>query len=287
MHGPSPHAAPSASGLPDSVFVRCEPRRNVSHIVFDFDGTLSWVRHGWPELMFETFRIHWPVPEQTRDAAWRTRMESIVYGMNGQPSVLQMQRYAEVAAKAGAQAADAESLRGHFQAALDREIEARLGAIAAGAAPREAFVIHGARPLLEHLRARGFRLVILSSSIEHRVRQEADALGLSEYFDNRIYGSGSDPRGFSKWEVFNRLLESERISGDNLLSFGDGPVEIECTKKLGGLAVAVCSDEDVNGSGVAHPYKFRQLLESGADAAIPDFTHAIGLMEHLAGGGKP
>jgi hypothetical protein len=126
-------------------------------------------------------------------------------------------------------------------------------------------------------------LVVLSSSIEHRVRQEAEALGLTAYFGERIYGSGPDPRGFSKWEVFNRLLAAEGISGENLLSFGDGPVEIECTKRLGGLAVAVCSDEEVNGSGVSHPYKLRQLLESGADAAIPDFRDAVALVNHLVG----
>ena len=25
------------------------PRPHASHAVFDFDGTLSWLRHGWPQ----------------------------------------------------------------------------------------------------------------------------------------------------------------------------------------------------------------------------------------------
>ena len=27
------------------------PRPKATHVVFDFDGTLSWIRHGWPEMM--------------------------------------------------------------------------------------------------------------------------------------------------------------------------------------------------------------------------------------------
>jgi FMN phosphatase YigB (HAD superfamily) len=267
--------------LPDSIFLKCQPRPWISHIVFDFDGTLSWVRHGWPELMFETFRIHWPDADQIHAPDWRTKMESIVYGMNGKPSLLQMQRYAEEATAVDGKTRDAHKLRDHFQALLDREIYARLHAIESGERGRDAFVIHGARPFLEYLQSLPVTLVILSSSIEHRVRQEAEALGLTGFFGKHIYGSGVDPRGFSKWDVYGRLMADERISGENILSFGDGPVEIECTKRLGGLAVAVCSDEDENGSGVSHPYKLRQLLESGADAAIPDFRDAIPLTRHL------
>jgi phosphoglycolate phosphatase len=273
------NGAPASPAFSQDVFVRCTPRPVISHVVFDFDGTLSWVRHGWPELMFETFRIHWPDPAHTLRPEWTTQMEAIVYGMNGKPSLLQMQRFASEARAAH----DPESLRSHFQAALDARIQQRLGSISSGQSARDAYVVHGARPLLEYLRSLGMKLVILSSSVEHRVREEAEALGLTEYFGSHIYGSAPDPTGFSKQAVFERILASERITGENLLAFGDGPVEIECTKQLGGLAVAVCSDEEHNGSGVSHPYKFSQLLEAGADAAIPDYREAIPLVNHLLG----
>jgi phosphoglycolate phosphatase len=261
------------------VLVRCPPRTTISHVVFDFDGTLSWVRHGWPELMFETFRAHWPRPEETGRPEWTTQMESIVYGMNGKPSLLQMQRFAAEAAPCP----DPETLRNHFQEALDARIRDRLDAIASARCAKDAYVVHGAIPLLEHLQSLGLTLVILSSSVEYRVREEAEALGLTRFFGNHIYGSAPDPRGFSKLAVFERIMAAEQIAGGNLLAFGDGPVEIECTKQLGGLAVAVCSDEENNGSGIPHPYKLRQLLESGADAAIPDYRDAVSLVNHLLG----
>jgi hypothetical protein len=31
------------------------PHPQISHVVFDFDGTLSWLRHSWPEIMYELF----------------------------------------------------------------------------------------------------------------------------------------------------------------------------------------------------------------------------------------
>ena len=32
-----------------------KPRPNVKHVVFDFDGTISLIREGWPEIMLPMF----------------------------------------------------------------------------------------------------------------------------------------------------------------------------------------------------------------------------------------
>jgi 3-deoxy-D-manno-octulosonate 8-phosphate phosphatase KdsC-like HAD superfamily phosphatase len=124
---------------------------------------------------------------------------------------------------------------------------------------------------------------VLSTTTETRVKEEADLLQIAEFFGDRINGSGVDAAKFSKREVFERILREDGIAGENLLSLGDGPVEIADTKALGGLAIAVCSDEDHNGSGVMDPHKRAQLLAAGADAAIPDYRDAIAMVEHLLG----
>jgi FMN phosphatase YigB (HAD superfamily) len=142
-------------------------------------------------------------------------------------------------------------------------------------------VVFAARPLLERIKRDGMTPIILSSTIEHRVREEAEALGVASYFGRHIYGSPADPRQFSKKAVFERLMKEDGITGENLLSFGDGPVEIISTKELGGLAIAVCSDENHNGSGVMDAFKRKQLLDAGADAAIPDFRDANALLDVL------
>ena len=73
------------------------------------------------------------------------------------------------------------------------------------------------------------------------------------------------------------------ITGRQLLSFGDGYVEIENTKQVGGLAVAVASDEANNGSGRVDEWKRQRLLGVGADAVIPDFRDAIPFVDYLLG----
>ncbi len=139
--------------------------------------------------------------------------------------------------------------------------------------------------MLTHLRRRGLTLIILSSTVVERVREEAHLLGIADFFGRHIYGGVGDPLLFSKRAVFERLLREEGIEGSSLVSFGDGPVEIADTRSLGGIAVGVCSDEHVNGSGVCHPLKRRQLAEAGADCLIPDFRDCIELTDRLLGKG--
>ena len=257
------------------------PRPQITHVVFDFDGTLSWVRHGWPDLMFAVFRKYLPPVPGESEAETQALLDGIVFGMNGRPSVVQMQRFSEVVHERGGPALDAMALREEFQDQLDKDIAARLALIRSGEAAPDAFVVHGARALLERLRDDGLTLVVLSSTVEHRVKEEAEALGLAQYFGRHIYGSPVNPVGFLKKDVFERLLREDGAAAGNLLSFGDGPVEIVATKELGGLAIAVCSDEHHNGSGIMDAYKLRQLLEAGADAATPDFRDAITLVDYL------
>lgn len=255
--------------------------RPISHAVFDFDGTLSWLRHGWPDLMVDVLRPRLPRLPGESDEAIRDLLLDIVLGLNGKPTIRQMIRFTELAGERGGAPPDAETLRREYQARLDSEIAARTALIRAGRAAPDEFVVHGARRLLEHLRRKGITPVILSSTPEERVKQEAEILGLTPWFGPHIHGGTGDPERFAKIDVFRRILREEGITGDRLLSFGDGPVEIANTKELGGLAIAVCSDEHRNGFGVMDPFKRRQLLDAGADAAIADFRDAPALIDRI------
>jgi hypothetical protein len=84
--------------------------------------------------------------------------------------------------------------------------------------------------------------------------------------------------------VIERILRENAIRGEPLLSFGDGYVEIENTKEVGGLAVAVASDEGHNGSGKFDEWKRQRLLGVGADVVIPDFRDTAPLLKLIFGG---
>lgn len=257
-----------------------EPHPEITHVVFDFDGTLSWIRHGWPAIMHSVFERHWAPAVEESPARRKEIFDSIILGLNGRPTIHQMERFAYLLQERKITRVP-ELLRSEFQEKLDKEIRHRLALIQSRHSPMDEFVVHGGRKLLEWLAHEGLTLIVLSSTIEHRVREEAEALGLTHFFKNRIHGSGEDPSAFSKMDVFQRILHEDGIEGKNLLSFGDGPVEIQCTKTLGGIAIAICSDETENGSGKMDPTKHSQLLNAGADAALPDFRDAPALMEYL------
>jgi hypothetical protein len=83
--------------------------------------------------------------------------------------------------------------------------------------------------------------------------------------------------------VIARILRENAIPGDRLLAFGDGYVEIENTKQVGGLAVAVASDEARNGAGEMDAWKRERLLAVGADVVIPDYRDGPVLLDCLLG----
>ena len=266
-----------------SAIAAIAPRPQISHVVFDFDGTLSWLRHGWPAIMLQVMRERLPRLRGEGEPQVDSLLTGIIIGLNGKPTILQMIRFAEVVRERGGPAIDPETLRAEYQRRLDVEIAARTAQVRSRQVADDFFVVHGARALLEKLRRDGLKLYVLSSTVEERVREEAELLDLTRYFDGRINGCVGDPTTFSKRGVFERILREDGITGDRLLSFGDGPVELSDTKALGGRSIAVCSDEDHNGSGICDTHKERQLLAAGADLAIPDYRDAIALVARLRG----
>lgn len=278
-------ADPSSLRFTTEVELRptLQPRPQIRHIVFDFDGTLSWIRHGWPRLMLEVFARYLPVqPGETLAQIEKLGLD-IALGMAGKPTVVQMARFAEVVAERGGPVLVAEALRQEYQDRLDQEIAARAELIRTGRAQVDDFVVFAARPLLDRLAATDLTITILSTTTETRVKEEAELLQIAHYFGPRINGSAVDASKFSKRAVFERILREEALTGDQVLSFGDGPVEIADTKALGGLAIGICSDEDHNGSGLMDAHKRQQLLAAGADAVLPDFRDAGLLLDYLLG----
>src|SRR5262249_49238366 len=126
---------------------------------------------------------------------------------------------------------------------LMRRIESRLNDLEVGSATSEEWTVPGSRALLEDLRRRGVRLYLASGTDLKYVRREAHLLGLDDYFGEHIYGALDDYQNFSKKMVIERILRDHQLAGEELLGFGDGFVEIEEVRRVGGVAVAVASDE--------------------------------------------
>jgi phosphoglycolate phosphatase len=259
------------------------PRPEISHFLFDFDGTISLIRQGWPEVMVPMFvEALPPQPGETGDDLRRLVVDDIM-SLNGKQTIYQMIRLAERIRERGGSPDEPLAYKHEYLRRLELHIGTRTAALARGAVVPETLLVHGVRPLLEHLRDLGFPLYLASGTDLSAVQREADLLDISRYFSGHIYGALDDYKQFSKKIVIDRILHEHGITGRHLLSFGDGYVEIENTKQAGGLAVAVASDEANNGSGRVDEWKRQRLLGVGADAVIPDFRHAIPFVDYLLG----
>jgi phosphoglycolate phosphatase-like HAD superfamily hydrolase len=260
------------------------PRPEISHVLFDFDGTLSLIRQGWPDVMVPMFVSALPRKSGETDAMVEQMVLDDIMRLNGKQTIYQMIQLAERIGDRGGQPQEPLWYKHEYLRRLEAHIGSRTAGLEGGAIAADDLLVHGARPLLNHLRDRGLQLYLASGTDLSAVKKEAELLEITRYFGANIYGALDDYKQFSKQMVIERILSEHEISGRQLLSFGDGYVEIENTKQAGGLAVAVASDEANNGSGRVDPWKRRRLLGVGADAVIPDFRDAISLVDYLLDG---
>ena len=261
-----------------------KPRPGISHVLFDFDGTLSLIRQGWPDVMVPMFTGIIPaIAGESEEERSKLAFEDIMR-LNGKQTIYQMIQLADRVRERGGTPLEPLEYKHEYLRRLDERIRHRVDGIRAGTLVRDDFTVFGTRSLLEALTARGLPLYLASGTDEQFVKAEAEALDITHYFKGHIYGAQDDYRKFSKKMVIDRILAENRIPGGSLLAFGDGYVEIENTKQVGGCAVAVASDEANNGSGQMDEWKRQRLLGVGADVCIPDYRDLDPLMDSLLPG---
>jgi phosphoglycolate phosphatase-like HAD superfamily hydrolase len=203
--------------------------------------------------------------------------------LNGKQTIYQMMQLADRIRERGGSPREPLWYKHEYLRRLEVRIGERIAGLQHGSISRESLLVHGSIELLEDLKSRGLRLYLASGTDEPFVKREAELLGLSSYFGPHVYGAQDDYQTFSKKLVIERILRENAIPGDKLLAFGDGYVEIENTKEVGGLAVAVASDEAHNGSGRMDEWKRDRLSGVGADIVIPDYRDAAALLTLILG----
>jgi phosphoglycolate phosphatase len=211
-------------------------------------------------------------------------VEDFVMRLNGKQTIYQMIQLAEEVGRRGGRPLEPLAYKHRYHDLLLARIRGRLAALAAGSADPEEWTVPGSHALLDELRRRGLTLYLASGTDLKYVREEAALLGLTPYFGEHVYGALDDYHNFSKKMVIERLLREHGLRGEDLLGFGDGFVEIEEIKRVGGVAVAVASDE-VNRRGV-NAWKRDRLVRAGADVVIPEYRRHGRLLAWLFGEGE-
>ncbi len=266
------------------------PRGRAEHVIFDHDGTISTLRQNWESVMEQTMlsaifgkRLK-EIPLEEYESV-RERVADFIDRSTGVQTIVQMQGQAELVAELGyvpgEERLDAARYKKLYVARLLEMVDDRLARIGAGELAPEDFIIRGAVELLQELRGRGATLYLASGTDQEHVVREARRLGYADLFNGGIHGSVSDLAKFSKRRLIAGLIEQHGIGGAQLLTFGDGPVEIAETVRRGGIAVGVASDE-ARRWGVCQTKRAR-LIKAGAHLVVGDFTQWRSLLDRLSG----
>ena len=261
--------------------VRPYRTQQIRAAIFDFDGTLSLIREGWPAIMIPMMvQILSELDSGESEATLTALVTDFVHRLTGKQTIYQMLQLVEEIEKRGGQPRDPQWYKEEYHRRLLSRIEQRREALRSGEATADQWLVPFSRELLENLHRRGVQLYLASGTDEVYVREEARLLGLEPYFEDRIYGAVNDYRSFSKEAVIRQLLEEKVSDPRQLLGFGDGYVEIENLVRHGGLAVGVASEEQKR-DGSVDPWKRPRLISVGAHFIIPDFRDHEALLEHM------
>ena len=252
------------------------------YAVLDFDGTISLIREGWQQIMIPYFAdilTKTPGGQDKDPADLYALAREFIFFHTGKQTIYQCIALAEEIKKLGGTPLDPQVYKDEYHRRLLIRIDNRLKGLEKGSIDPETLTVPGSYELLTMLKGHGLTLYLASGTDEEYVRNEARLLQVDRFFEGHIYGAQRDYKAFSKKMVIERILRENKLKGEELLGLGDGYVEIENVKALGGTAIGVASNESER-RGIDE-WKRERLLRAGADVIIPDYRNLGELEAYL------
>ena len=252
----------------------------ITHAIFDHDGTISTLRQGW-EAVMEPMMIkailgdRYASADETLFGRVVHRVRDFIDKTTGIQTIAQMQGLVKIVREFGvvpaAEVRDEFQYKAIYLDALMNVVRERLVKLRRGELELADFSVKSAPRFLQRLQSAGVKLYLASGTDERDVVAEAEALGYAGLFEGRIYGAVQDVTVEAKRMVLERILKDIGAANvTQVVTFGDGPVEIRETRKRGGIAVGIASDE-VRRYGLT-PAKRSRLIRAGAHLVVPDFS---------------
>lgn len=244
--------------------------KNARVVLFDFDGTISLIRAGWMDVMVPMMvEILVDLKSGESEEDLRAIVEEFVGRLTGKQTMYQMVELAENVKARGGQPRDPLVYKNMYLDLLHEKIRHRLEELSSGNASPEKYLVPGTRQLLEALKERGLKMYLASGTDHVYMSREASLLDVDRYFDGGVFGALDDYKSFSKKILIQQVIAKAECRGDQFLGFGDGYVEIENVKEVGGVAVGVATAEP----DCLHvdQWKRTRLAGVGADFIIPNF----------------
>ncbi len=249
-------------------------------VLFDFDGTVSLIRAGWVHVMIPMMvEILAELKTGESEPELYTIVEEFVGRLTGKQTMYQMIELANQVEQRGGKPLDPLVYKKQYLALLNEKIRDRIEGLRSGNAAPEQYLVPGARPFLEALSHEGLTMFLASGTDQEYMREEARLLNVDRYFNGGVFGALDDYKSFSKKILIQRVISSANCNGGEFLGFGDGYVEIENVKEVGGVAVGVATDEPE--CRQVDEWKRKRLAGVGADFIIPNFLCHEELLDTL------
>lgn len=261
----------------------------LKHAIFDHDGTISTLREGW-ELIMGPMMVKAVLGKKYQEADEAlyqkvlARVNEYIDKTTGIQTLVQMKGLLDIIREFGCvpedEMLDEFGYKKIYNDELLLMVKVREEKYRSGELALEDFTMKNAVSFLQKLHDAGVKLYLASGTDEEDVKKEAEALGYAHLFEGRIYGAVGDVTKEAKKIVLDRILSSiGESSFGKLITFGDGPVEMRETRKRGGIAVGIASNELKRFS--LNESKRSRLIKSGADVIIPDFSQLNQLLSLL------
>lgn len=265
--------------------------------LFDFDGTLSDERLGWPDLMVSSnaaFLVALSSPNIEHKIAQKMVINDIESTI-GIPTYMQMKRLRSMVKEHGYTGPELNPrlFKDVFNDALVSMVESRRAKLCSGEITVDDLRVPGGLELLQSLSSLLTDGVYLASGSDvDAVRESVVALGYDPFFPpERIAGAGTlGPEEDAKEAVIKKLLTEHGLSGSQLVTFGDGFPEILHTHLAGGIAVGVLTYDHSIYEHLGHftlEQKEDRLRRAGAHIIVRNpFSHIPKLIEAISKGYK-
>src|SRR5262249_8318037 len=140
-----------------------------------------------------------------------TAVEDFVMRLNGRQTIYQMIHLADEVRRRGGQPLEPLAYKHRYHELLMRRIRGRLEDLQSGNAKAEDWCVPGSHDLLENLCQRGLTLYLASGTDLKFVQHEAELLGLTRFFGERIDGALDDYQNFSKKMVIERIIDDNNL----------------------------------------------------------------------------
>ncbi len=255
---------------------------NIQHALFDFDGTISVMRQGWEDVMLPMM-IESIGGQQPVSAEIEAEVRDYIDRSTGILTIRQMDWLAEAVKRHGLvpHPLTAFEYKAVYLNRLMVRVNERIEAVHQGQVKPADMMMAGALDLIKNLWAAGVTLYLASGTDHKDVVNEATVLGMAPFFKGGVYGALDQSEVNGKERIIQRILDDHKLSGNQLLVAGDGPVEIKEAKLRGAVTLGVASDEIARSGWNSN--KIYRLTKAGVDLIVPDFTHFSELLDIMCG----